>query len=241
MDKIRVLVVDDHDVVRQGVRTYLELHDQIANDYSAQSIEKIRVTANDDGTLILFGGRMAPVGEDLFQWPDDGNLAASAEDENGQVTHLYVGRTAFSRIPWYEAIPVQTALLSFALIAFLSGLVAWLAAVWKGNAKKRTLSGMISGLASIFIVGPGILFMPLVTSPDPPWVFSFPPSIGLLTLLALPLAIIPLTTGLAVRNLLAWKTGSSPRSLRFHNTFLVLASLAFLFFLHTWNLLGYRF
>jgi NarL family two-component system response regulator LiaR len=29
MDRIRVLVVDDHDVVRQGIRTYLELHDQI--------------------------------------------------------------------------------------------------------------------------------------------------------------------------------------------------------------------
>lgn len=29
MNKVRVLIVDDHDVVRQGIRSYLELHDQI--------------------------------------------------------------------------------------------------------------------------------------------------------------------------------------------------------------------
>jgi NarL family two-component system response regulator LiaR len=29
MDKIRVLIVDDHDVVRQGLRTYLEMQDDI--------------------------------------------------------------------------------------------------------------------------------------------------------------------------------------------------------------------
>ena len=29
-DKIRVLIVDDHQVVRQGLRTFLELHDDVA-------------------------------------------------------------------------------------------------------------------------------------------------------------------------------------------------------------------
>jgi NarL family two-component system response regulator LiaR len=29
VNKVRVIIVDDHDVVRQGIRAYLELHDQI--------------------------------------------------------------------------------------------------------------------------------------------------------------------------------------------------------------------
>jgi CubicO group peptidase (beta-lactamase class C family) len=231
---------------QQGISKYTGYYQDL-NDYSARSIEKIRyimeqtrVTANDDGTLTLFGGRMAPVGKDLFQWLEGGDLAAFGEDESGRVTHLYVARTAFSRIPWHETFPVQMALLGFSLIAFLSGLVTWLTAVRKGDPKKRALPGMISGLALVFIVGLGILFMPLVTSLDPPWAFSFPPSSALLALLALPLGIVPLTAALLVRTLLAWKAGVGSLLLRIHNTTLVLASLAFLFFLHTWNLLGYR-
>ena len=96
------------------------------NHYSHASIERLRslvhqvlVEANPDGSLTLFGGKLRPVEPDLFQWLESGNFVAFRSQPDGEVTHLFVNRTAFARMPWYETLEVQVGLLGFGALALL--------------------------------------------------------------------------------------------------------------------------
>jgi len=91
-----------------------------------------------------------------------------------------------------------------------------------------------------FLIGMGLLLAPVFAGADPPWVFSFAPSTELLVLLALPMIGVAWTSALALQVFKSWKDKRSGWFIRVHNTLRLLASLAFLFFLNTWNLLGYR-
>ena len=62
----------------------------------------------------------------------------------------------------------------------------------------------------------------------------------LLALLALPLVGAGLTFFLVWQVVRSWKEHCSGWFVRIHITLILVASLSFLFFLHTWNLLGYR-
>jgi hypothetical protein len=81
---------------------------------------------------------------------------------------------------------------------------------------------------------------PVFAGADPPWALSFAPPISLLVLLALPLVGIAVTIFLAVQVIRLWRENRSGWFVRIHTTLILAASLTFLFFLHTWNLLGYR-
>jgi len=81
---------------------------------------------------------------------------------------------------------------------------------------------------------------PVFAGADPPWALSFTPSTALLVLLALPLVGSAVTLFLAVQVIRSWREKRSGWFVRIHTTLILVASLTFLFFLHTWNLLGYR-
>lgn len=217
-------------------------------DYSDRSLEKIQalmnyvqVSANDDGGLNLFGSRMVEVEPGLYQATDDGDYAAFAQDSEGRVTYLFAYRTAFARIPWYETTPVQEGLLGFAVVVFLSGAMAWFVALLRRQAAGRWVSGLVSILNLVFLVGLGILFMPVFASPDPAWEFTFAPSPALWVLLAVPLLTSGLVGILLVTNLLGWWNRQRSTLTRVHNSLVLLGGMAFIFFLDTWNLLGFRF
>lgn len=73
------------------------------------------------------------------------------------------------------------------------------------------------------------------------WQFSFDPSPQLLLVLALPLVTAALAVGLLVQTGLAWWDGRYTLPTRLHNSLILVGGLAFIFFLNTWNLLGFRF
>ena len=218
---------------------YVEL-----NDYSANSLEKVKylmeqqhVTVNEHG---LYEGDLVHVGENLFQWRSSGNYVAFREDNQGNVTHMFYARSAAMRLPWHETFPVQIGLLVFALIVFLTALIGWLVAALKRKGNSYRLSGSLSLIYVGFLIGLGLLLGPVFTGADPPWMFSFAPPTELLILLALPLIGIVLTLGLAWQVYKSWTENQGGRFVRIHNTLILIASLAFLFFLNTWNLLGYQ-
>jgi len=218
---------------------YVEL-----NDYSANSLEKVKylmeqqhVIVNENG---VYDGDMIHVGENLFQWRSSGNYVAFREDSKGNITHMFYARTAAMRVPWHETFPVQISLLGFSLITFLTGLIGWLVAALKRQGKVYGLSGSLSLIYVSFLIGLGLLLGPVFAGVDPPWVFSFAPPTELLVLLALPLAGAVMTLGLAWQIFKSWKDNQSGRFVRLHNTLILIASFSFLFFLNTWNLLGYR-
>lgn len=217
-------------------------------DYSDRSLEKVQalmnyvqVSANDDGSLNLFGSRMVEVEPGLYQATDDGDYAAFTQDSEGRVTYLFAYRTAYARIPWHETTPVQVGLLGFAVVVFLSGAIAWFVALFKRQAAGRWVSGLVSTLNLAFLLGFGVLFMPVFASPDPPWQFTFAPSPALWVLLAVPLLTSGLLGVLLVTNILGWWNRRGPALARAHNTLVLLGGMAFIFFLDTWNLLGFRF
>jgi hypothetical protein len=111
----------------------------------------------------------------------------------------------------------------------------------KRQGKQYGLSGSLSLIYIGFLIGLGLLLGPVFTGADPPWVFSFAPPAELLVLLALPLAGIVLTLGFVWQVFQSWMKRQGGWFVRIHNTMILIASLAFIFFLHTWNLLGYQF
>jgi CubicO group peptidase (beta-lactamase class C family) len=216
-------------------------------DYSEGSIEKVRslmdqgtVTVDEQGRLKLHGSTLQRVDDNLFQWNNTGNYVAFREDDKGRVTHMFYARTALLRVPWYETFPVQMGLLGFALVTFLTALIGWPAAVLRRQGKVYRVSGSLSLLNVAFLVGLGLLLTPVFAGVDPPWVFSFAPPPELLVLLALPLIGVVLTLSLAWQVFRSWKEKRGGWFVRVHNTLVLMAGFAFLFFLHTWNLLGYR-
>jgi len=217
------------------------------NDYSAHSIEKVQalmeqeqVTLDEHGRLKLFGGTLLRVDQDLFQWSESGNYVAFGEDKAGRVNYLFVSRTAFMRVPWIETFPVQMGILSFSLVTFITALLGWLVSALKRQGKYYALSGSVSLIYVSFLVGMGLLLAPVFAGADPPWALSFTPSTALLVLLALPVVGVVVTLLLAWQIVRSWKEKRSSWFVRIHNTLILVASSTFLFFLHTWNLLGYR-
>jgi CubicO group peptidase (beta-lactamase class C family) len=217
------------------------------NDYSATTIEKVQalmeqeqVTLNEQGRLRYAGGTLLRMNRNLFQWSESGNYVAFGEDEDGKVNYMFVQRTALMRVPWIETFPVQMSLLGFSLITFVTALLGWLVMAFKCQGKSYMLSGIVSLIYVGFLTGMGLLLAPVFAGADPPWTLSFAPPTALLVLLALPLIGVAVTLLLAWQVVRSWKEKRSNWFVRIHNTLILTASVSFLFFLHTWNLLGYR-
>jgi len=73
------------------------------------------------------------------------------------------------------------------------------------------------------------------------WQFSFAPSLQLRMALALPLAALPLASGLLFTTIQSWREGSQSVAQSVFNTMVLAGLAAWLVFLQTWNLLGWRF
>jgi len=217
------------------------------NDYSATSIEKVQalmeqeqVTIDGQGRLHYAGSTLLRMDRNLFQWSESGNYVTFGEDEDGNVNYLFVSRTALMRVPWIETFPVQMSLLGFSLTAFFTALIGWLVMAIKRQRRSYALSGSVSLIFVGFLVGMGLLLAPVFAGADPPWALSFAPPTALLVLLALPLVGIVVTLFLTWQVIRLWVAKRAGWFVRVHITLILVASLSFLFFLHTWNLLGYR-
>ena len=214
--------------------------------YSATTFEKIsgignqiQVTANENGTLDMFGRELQPVGDGLFQRTDNGIYVASGEDSVGK-QYLFYARTAYEKLPWYETMPVQFGLLLFSLVIFVVAILFWLWGIRHGDGNGRILGALI-GLANIlFIVGFVLFFMNLTGSGEPPWIIEYgmPPSLAIL--LAIPLITLALTVlfvGLTAVKGFNHQLGTTQAIM---NILIIFGCTAFYFFLYTWNLIGYH-
>jgi len=228
--------------MQRYVGYYMEMNDASVNGIEKvqQLMNQVHVSVDAQGRLQVFGGSPLRVDENLFQFSDTGNYVSFRADEAGQIQYFFLARTAFIRLPWYESYPVQMALLVFSLVTFITALVGWVVTGIKRRGKDYGLSGSLSLLFLGFLVGLGLLFGPVFASDEPAWALTFAPPVVLLALLALPLVGIVIALLLARQVVRSWKEKRSGWFVRIHNALILVASLSFLFFLHTWNLLGYR-
>ncbi len=123
---------------------------------------------------------------------------------------------------------------------FLASLVVWVTGLRRGKTRGGILSALVSGLNILFLVSLVGVLMPVASGGDI-WQFSFEPSLQLRVILALPVLSSILAASLLARTLLAWWRGSFRLAVQVQDSLILLAMVALLYFLNTWNLLGWRF
>jgi hypothetical protein len=199
------------------------------------------VTANPEGSLQINGqGPLLEVDPGVFRWASSGSVNRFELDTSGPTTHLYQKRTAYERVPWLQTPPAQLGLLALTVLVFLSAAIAWLVSVVRRQASGRWLSGLVGSMNLLFLGGLVAIMAPAATGGDI-WQFFFAPSLPLLLVLSIPLGTVVLTVALTVHTVRDCIGGRRGLFTRLHNSLVIVAAVAFLYFLHTWNLLGYRF
>ncbi|MEJ2711411.1 MAG: serine hydrolase [Anaerolineales bacterium] len=251
---VQRVLIDKNQVVDVDTAKFSGLYQEISDATSETTIVQVqalvdpdlvvKVDANPDGSLQVWGRRYAPVTPAVFQDPASGDTIAFEVGPNGKANFLFQARTAHRRMDWLETPGVQMGLLGFAVLVFLSGAARLVFQILKGSAARNKLSlwlsGLVSSLSLVFLVALVVLLLPVATGGDI-WQFSFEPSFGLRFVLALPVLITFLAALLLVETSMAWWKGRQSRLARLYHTFVLFGVAALLFFLDTWNLLGWRF
>jgi CubicO group peptidase (beta-lactamase class C family) len=207
-----------------------------------------RVVPTADNKLmiqdILFPGvtYWVEVAPNVFRNDADDSFIAFVEDGNGRVTHL-VTPFAFigsHRLPWYGAPTFHWLVLGFGLLCFVVAVVSALRN-WKadraadpGARRARRLAAL---LAVVYVAFFATLIGAVAGGIDE-LIYALPKSIYVA--LTFPLLAIPLTLLVVWAAVQAWRRGWWTGYGRAQYTVIALASLAFLWSLHYWNLLGYR-
>ena len=223
--------------------------------YVRSTFEKMRVFGNPEYRLtkgsngkLRFDGKrqLTQIDSFLFQ-SASGLLIAFREDHRGGVTHMLIKDFAFEKIAWYEAKIVQQILSGLLMAVILSALgfgpVGWIVrrlrrrtyhSPPKGR-MARTIAGVVATLYLAFLVL--LTGMALPTQPD----LDFGVHPYYVVMLSIPLLAIPLTGAMIFFTVMAWKRHYWGRRGRIHYTLCTVAAVAYIPFLHYWNLLGYRF
>lgn len=211
--------------------------------------DDIQLVAALDGSVTTIGLgpeplRWTPVAPDVLRLADGrqdsyGDLVFHA-DAAGKPSRLFIQNNpfrAYERVPWYESGGFSVGLLGACSVVFLSALLGWpLMALRRRKAPTpsaaRAVSWLAGGAAAL-----SLLFLPavLVTVPE---AISFGATPGLRGALTLPPLAGALLAGSALIALRAWPRLGWGRVRRGHYLLVALAGLAYLWLLHSWNLLG---
>jgi CubicO group peptidase (beta-lactamase class C family) len=224
--------------------------------HSQRTIEKlitlrsgqVYVSANEDGTLNIYGGRFAEIGPSTFRRVDGYELAAFREDDAGRVTHMFFDQEAHQKLAWYETSFCQQLLGVLIVLSFLLSFLGWSdqGPDWKPDRSSdtggrpasvaRRLAQLVSLLNLTFLVGIAAIFGS--TADGDVW-FGFPRILAVL--LCLPFLSLCLALALAVAAFVAWCRGYWSFRKRVQFSLITAGALAFIAYLHHWNLLGFHY
>jgi CubicO group peptidase (beta-lactamase class C family) len=212
----------------------------------------LKISNPGDGTLLFttpWGEWPFVEVEPLYFRQVDGQFGiVFREDNRGRITHMFTDLTpmfAFEKLKWYDRFAFNMALALGCALLFLSmTLVAAIRLV-----RNRRLSDdpqPASGSARVaywIILGISILNLLFLAGTvlwgDPMPLFG----VSMLYRIVLGLAVLAavLTAGALVYAVLAWKNRYWSVAARGYYTLVTVAALAFVWFLNSWNLLGWRF
>lgn len=168
------------------------------------------------------------------------------EDKQGNINHLfYVNNptTAYEKVAWYDNASFNYPLLGACILLFLSTLIWPIGFIFNCHPAKseklgraaRWLAGAACMMDLLFMAG----LVALSAVAPMSIIYGIPSSLSALLAIAIVAAVLALSsTALAV---LAWKNGYWNIAGRVHYSLVVLALLAFIWWLNNWNLLGFRF
>lgn len=231
-----------------AARVNFTTYEKIANLFMTY-----KVGATKEGTLVIpaSGSRARQFVEIkplVFQELGGQNLAAFREDEEGRITHLFIGRLPYFaavKLAWYETPMVHFTILGIILLLFLSVLKWPLSVIsrricgQKGEKAEaprtpRLLAGAMVAICSAFLIGLLIVF-------KDPFEIMFGVPMALKLLLALPILAGVMALVVLFYTFWVWIRGYWTVCARVHYTLVFLAAVAFLWFLYYWNLLGFQY
>ncbi|MEM7130427.1 MAG: serine hydrolase domain-containing protein [Chloroflexota bacterium] len=224
------------------------------NRYSRTTIEKVEQLVNDklvvsiaQDSLFLDEKEFTAIEPLLFQDADTGNQIAFRADEDGQITHLFIGPFAFEKLFWHQQSWFHFGLVGFCLIVFGST-IAWAfvntflpryRCTFEAPFSKYMVWGSAGiglfkiGLAiSMFTILSSVAVSETMRSHVPPIVISLLVGALISAFLAGVSAFIALAVWVR-RDVSYWQC--------IHYTLMAIASAAIVWFLHYWNLLGFRY
>jgi hypothetical protein len=213
----------------------------------------VEISDSGDGALLF----STPWGEWRFVEVEPGFYFRQAdgpfalvfrEDDRGRITHVVTDITpmfALEKLNWYETPAFNMALLLVCVLVFLSMI---LVALIRAIRNRRSSDGRKSAsrgarMADRTILGISVLNLLFVAGTvlwgDPVPLFG----VSMIYKIVLGLGVLAavLTAGALVYTVLAWKNGEWGIAARAYYTLVTVAAVAFVWFLHYWNLLGWRF
>ena len=205
------------------------------------------VKTTDEGNLLAAGRQWVEIEPYIFQELDGRDKIVFKTDEKGHVSNMVLDSLpyfAFVKIPWYQSPNFSYFLLAVCGILFLTSLRWPLSTIFRKLCKCKTeespapksarwVAGVMSILYLVFVVG---LFMSV--QDEMSIIFGLPMQVKIL--LAFPLLAALLTLFAIIFMAIAWRKKYWTWCARLHYTLVVLASIATLWFLNYWNLLGYK-
>lgn len=209
-----------------------------------------------DGTLAIpMGGeremRFVEV-EPLYFRQVDGSLSiVFREDKQGRITQMFIDfipHYGYVKMAWYETSAFNMGLAQVCILLFLSMLpVALIRAIRNRRSggernpafrSTRAADSILFGITLLnllFILGIALWFRPL----HPSELHSIPRIVEIVIGLGLLAAV--LTPGALISTVLAWKNRYWGVAYRLYYTLVMVASVAFVWLLHYWNWLGWRY
>jgi hypothetical protein len=168
------------------------------------------------------------------------------EDKQGSINHLfYVNNptTAYEKVTWYDSTNFNYPLLGACILLFLSTFIWPIGFIFnrcptkpeKFSRAARWIAGTACMLNLLFMVG--LVAGSSIASTQ--LINSIPSWLNALLSIAIVAAVLALSS--AVLAVLAWKGRYWSIVGRVHYSLVVLALLAFIWWLNNWNLLGFRF
>ncbi len=168
------------------------------------------------------------------------------EDSQGNINHFfYVNNptTAYEKVAWYDDANFNYTILGACILLFLSTLIWPIGQLFNRCPAKperltkaaRWIAGGASMLNLLFMIGLITMSSIVLTI----LIYSIPSLLIALLTIAIIAAIMALAS--AAFAALAWKNGYWSIAGRLHFTSVVIALLAFIWWLNNWNLLGFRF
>lgn len=222
-------------------------------------VKQVFVKSTSNGTLQTVG---ADSGVPVSQWSattdplvfsqiEGSDMLVFQEDKNGNIASFVVASypsEEYFKLDWFETPTFWLLWLLVCLILFLVNILVWPLRFLvnrirhKDEAKEsEPLSTRIAQWVSWGVSALGLFFAIafLITSVGPHIAHGIPS--GTAELLVIPLIMSVLTVAMVIFTVLAWVRRDWSLALRVYYTLVTAASVAFIWFLNSWNLLGWRF
>lgn len=222
---------------------------------ASTSTSEVQVAARDNNTLASESSQLVEIEPLLFQL-FGGPYVAFREDNQGHITHMFIGPDAFEKLAWYETTTFQLSLLGFCVLVFLSSCMSWPVSYFiyhlqrhpsRTSRSKRqvhfpaglmnsVLPTAISALNLSFLIGVALV---VLLSNLYEFAYGVPPI--MIALLRIPLLTTGMTVMLPIFMVLVWKDKHWSVIGRLHYLLIMLGAWGFISFLYYWNLLGTQF